>query len=117
MSRMSRVVFVSDDLLFWSRVSSLARAAGVDAVRISDEAGMERAYREGGVTRVLADLSCPGVDLPAWAAKWKTAEPVPELIAFGSHVDEARLAAARDAGYDRVLPNSRLNRELPDLVR
>jgi len=53
----------------------------------------------------------------ATAAATAPVEPVPELIAFGSHVDEARLAAARDAGYDRVLPNSRLNRELPDLVR
>jgi hypothetical protein len=117
MSRMSRVIFVSEDILFWSRVTGLARSAGVDAVRISDEAGMDRAFREGGVTRVIADLSCRGVDLSAWAARWKTAEPAPELVAFGSHVNEAALAAARAAGYDRVMPNSRLNRELADLVR
>jgi hypothetical protein len=114
---MSRVVFVSEDILFWSRVTGLARAAGVEAVRISDEAGMERVFGEGGVTRVIADLGCRGVDLSAWAARWKTADPAPELVAFGSHVNEAALAAARAAGYDRVMPNSRLNRELPDLVR
>jgi len=117
MSRMSRVIFVSDDLMFWSRVTGLARAAGVDAVRLSDEAAMERAFQEGGVVRVIADLACRGVDLTAWAAKWKTADPVPELVAFGSHVNEAALAAARAAGFDRVMPNSRFNRELPDLVR
>ncbi|HJQ97958.1 MAG TPA: hypothetical protein VJ826_06545, partial [Candidatus Polarisedimenticolaceae bacterium] len=90
---MSRVIFVSDDLLFWSRVTGLARNAGVDAVRLSDEAAMERAFHEGGVTRVIADLGCRGVDLAAWVARWKTADPAPELVAFGSHVDEAALSA------------------------
>jgi len=43
--------------------------------------------------------------------------PSPELVAFGSHVDEAALSAARAAGFDRVMPNSRFQKELPDLVR
>jgi DNA-binding response OmpR family regulator len=114
---MSRIVFVSQDVLFWSRVSSLATAAGTEAVRIGDEAGMEKAFGEGGVARVIVDLSVRGVDLPGWARRWASADPRPELIAFGSHVDEAALSAARDAGFDRVMPNSRFHRELAELVR
>jgi DNA-binding response OmpR family regulator len=114
---MSRIVFVSDDLLFWSRVQSLARAAGTEAVRIGDEAGMERAFLEGGVTRVIADLGAKGVDLAAWAERWRGATPRPELVAFGSHVDETALSSARAAGFDRVMPNSRFHREVGDLVR
>lgn len=113
----TRIVFVSADLLFWSRVFSLARSAGSEAVRVADEDGMERAFRQGGVTRILADLSVPGVDLPGWAARWKSLDAPPELVAFGSHVDEGALEAARRAGFDRVLPNSRFNREVAELVR
>ena len=114
---MSRIVFVSEDVLFWSRVVSLARSAGADVVRVSDEASMERVFREGGVKRVIADLGAKGLDLAAWAARWAGADPRPELVAFGSHVDEAALAAARAAGFDRVMPNSRFHREVGELVR
>jgi hypothetical protein len=78
---------------------------------------MERAFEQGGVARVIADLSVRGIDLAAWAGRWASADPRPELIAFGSHVDEAALSAARDAGFDRVMPNSRFHRELAELVR
>ena len=114
---MRRIVFVSGDIMFWSRVQALARAAGTEATRVGDEAAMERAFQEGGVTRVIVDLGSKGIDLPSWAARWNAVEPRPELIAFGSHVDEAALSAARAAGFDRVMPNSRFNREVGELVR
>ena len=114
---MSRIVFVSEDVLFWSRVASLARSSGADAVRVGDEAAMERVFREGGVTRVIVDLGVRGIDLASWASRWAGIDPRPELIAFGSHVDEAALAAARAAGFDRVMPNSRFHREVGELVR
>ena len=114
---MRRILFVSDDLLFWSRVEGLARAAGTKVVRIADEAGMERAFRDGGVTRVIVDLGVKGLDLAAWATRWSGADPRPELVAFGSHVDDAALSAARGAGFDRVMPNSRFHREVGELVR
>ena len=77
---MRRILFVSDDLLFWSRVEGLARSAGTQAVRIGDEAGMERAFREGGVTRVIVDLGVKGLDLGGWATRWAGADPRPELV-------------------------------------
>src|SRR5262245_39645467 len=117
MSRMRRIIFVSDDLLFWSRVQGLARSAGTEAVRIGDEASMERAFGEGGVTRVIVDLGAKWIDFASWAARWNGADPRPELVAFGSHVDEAALSAARAAGFDRVMPNSRFHREVGELVR
>lgn len=113
----ARLLFVSDDLFFWARVDALARAAGREARRVDDEAGMERAFREAGVDRVIADLGARGVDVLAWAPRWKSVDPAPELIAFGSHVDDAALAAARSAGFDRVMPNSRFNREVAELIR
>src|SRR5262245_42847417 len=117
MSRMRRVVFVSADILFWSRVQGLARAAGTAAVGVAGEAGMDRAVGGGGWPRAIFDLAAKGVGFAAWTARWKGAEPPPELVAFGSHVDEAALSAARAAGCDRVMPNSRFHREVGELVR
>jgi len=108
------IVFVSDDVFFWARVHSVAKSLGRDAVRAGDEAAMQAAFAQGGVSRVIVDLGCRAVDGVAWAAKWKGVSPAPELVAFGSHVNEASLAAARIAGFDHVMPNSRFNRELAD---
>jgi hypothetical protein len=39
------------------------------------------------------------------------------VLAFGSHVDAARLQQARDAGCAEVMPRSRLSNELPALLQ
>jgi len=109
-----RILFVSDDVFFWARVHGLAKTLGRDIVRIGDEIAMDAAFRAGGVGRVIVDLGSRSVDGLAWAARWKGASPAPRLIAYGSHVDEAAMAAARNAGFDLVMPNSRFNRQLAD---
>jgi DNA-binding response OmpR family regulator len=109
-----RILFVSDDVFFWARVHAAAKALGRDAVRVGDEAAMDAAFRAGGVARVIVDLGSRSVDALAWAARWKGSSPVPQLIAFGSHVDEAGFKAAREAGFDLVMPNSRFHRSLTE---
>ena len=109
-----KILFVSNDIFFWARMSGTAKSLGCDAVRIGDEAAMEKAFLEGGVARVIVDLGARGVDASAWAARWKGSSPAPQLVAFGSHVDEAAFAAAREAGFDHVMANSAFNRSLAD---
>ena len=109
-----KILFVSDDVFFWARVQGLAKTLGRDAVRVGDEATMAAAFRAGGVARVIVDLGSRSVDGMAWAARWKASSPAPQLVAFGSHVNEAALAAAREAGFDLVMPNSRFNRSLTE---
>ena len=111
-----KVLFVSDDVFFWARVQGTAKTLGRDIQRIGDEASMDAAFREGGVARVIVDLGVRSVDALAWARRWKAVSPAPRLLAFGSHVDEAGLAAARDAGFDEVMPNSKFNRSLAELL-
>jgi hypothetical protein len=111
-----KILFVSDDVFFWARVQGLAKTLARDAVRVGDEATMDAAFHAGGVARVIVDLNSRSVDGLAWAARWKAASPATQLIAFGSHVDEAAFAAARIAGFDLVMPNSRFNRQLAELL-
>ncbi len=109
-----KIVFVSADVFFWARVTSLAKTLGREAVRVGDEAAMDAAFRAGGVSRVIVDLSCRSVDALAWVPRWRATTPSPHLIAFGSHVNEEALAAARDAGFDLVMPNSKFNHQLAE---
>lgn len=104
-----------DDLFFRTRIEATAAAAGVPLLvstalphligRIDSEGG-------GGV---LVDLSLDGA-IEAIAALKQRAEPV-FVVAWGSHVDQPAMDAARGAGADRVLPRSAFTRRLPDILR
>jgi CheY-like chemotaxis protein len=96
-----------DDLIFYSRVSGAAEAAGraVRMVRTAEQ--LAAAARTAPPAGVIVDLQNPGLDLPGLLAALKGACPVmPRVIAYGSHVAADVLRAARQAGCDRVLPRS-----------
>ena len=111
-----RVLVVCDDLFFWARISGTASALGRTVVRITGEPAMEQAWREGGVRRIVADLSSTSVDVIGWASRWKAREAPPEIIGFVSHVDMETQERARRAGFDAVLPNSRFSQKLAELL-
>jgi hypothetical protein len=92
---MARVGLVSPDLLFGSKVEGALRAAGHDVVRGTD----------GEV--VVVDLTQGEIPPPP--------EGVPTL-GFYSHVEQEVRRAAENAGYDLVVPRSRMNREAAKLV-
>jgi hypothetical protein len=92
----ARVGLISPDLLFGSKVEGALRAAGHEVVHGTD-----------GVDAVVIDLTQGEVpDPPAG---------VPSL-GFYSHVEQDVREAADAAGYDMVVPRSRMNREGPALV-
>jgi hypothetical protein len=93
---MARVGLVSPDLLFGSRVEGALRAAGHDVVHGTD-----------GVEVVVVDLTQGQVPAPP--------AEVPTL-GFYSHVERDVRRAAEAAGYDLVVPRSRMNREGAALV-
>lgn len=111
------VLLVSGDLMFWARVRDAAVRAGVPVARIDTDAGMEGAFLAGGVARLLVDLEVPGLDPLPWAVRWKGQPDPPVLVAYGSHVDGARLEAAEKAGFDLVIPRSRFHRQIEELLR
>jgi hypothetical protein len=91
----ARVALLSPDLLFGSKVEGALRAAGHEVVRGTD----------GEV--VVVDLTQGEVPPPP--------EGVPSL-GFYSHVEQDIRRAAEAAGYDLVVPRSRMNREAAALV-
>lgn len=78
-------------------------AAHPDAVFVRTAAALAERVAAGAVATVIVDLSRPDAIDAIGAA---SAAGV-RITAYGSHVDEAGLAAARAAGATEVLPRSR----------
>jgi len=93
----ARVALHCRDLLFGSKVEGALRAAGHDPVRAGETADV-----------VVVDLTDP--DVP-----WPEAGSAPRL-GFYSHVDQETRRRAEEAGFDLVVPRSRMNREGAALV-
>jgi DNA-binding NarL/FixJ family response regulator len=91
------IVALVPDLMDRSRVS----AALPTAVFARDVAAC------AGATVVIVDLGRHGDDVAAL----RIAAPDARIVAFGSHVDEARLESARAAGADLVLARSQFFRD------
>jgi hypothetical protein len=96
---LARVALVCPDLMFGSRVEEALRAAGHDVTRERD-----------GADAVVVDLTADGLDLPELAA---VAAPT---IGFYPHVDVETRRRALDAGFDVVVPRSRMARETAVVV-
>ncbi len=89
------------DLLFGSNVEGALRAAGHQVTR---DAASE-------VDVIVADLTADDVDVEAVGARSDAA-----TLGFYPHVDVEIRRRAEEAGFDMVVPRSRMNREGPALV-
>jgi hypothetical protein len=91
----ARVAVVVPDLLFGSRVQGGVEAAGHELVPADDRPDL-----------VIADVEV--VD--------PTGVTGPKRLGFYPHVQPELKRRAEDAGFDMVVPRSRIARELPDLI-
>jgi hypothetical protein len=94
------VIVFAPDLMDRSRIAA-ALPHAVFVRRVEELVGVPARW-------VIVDLSRPGV------LEVEAAVDAP-VIGFGSHVDEALLAAARAAGCAEVLPRSRFFRRVGEL--
>lgn len=101
---MARVLSIVTDLMLASRVEAGLSAAGHEVVT---RGSLEEAPLEG-VDAIVADLDVEnpealvGLGIP--------------VLGYCSHVDTDTRQVAEAAGVDRVVPRSRMSRELPDLL-
>jgi DNA-binding NarL/FixJ family response regulator len=105
----ARMVALVADLMFAARIRGAAPTA---AVAQSLEALMKAAG--SGTALVLVDLQAR--DAVAAIEQVRERAPSARVVAFGPHVAEAALAAARSAGADRVMPRGAFVRELAAMV-
>jgi CheY-like chemotaxis protein len=109
----ARVVAVFDDLLLGSNVLGMLRAAGHEA-RLAPGAGV----RPDGAAVLVVDLTAGTFDGVELVERLRAEGELGETRTLGvySHVDAATRERALAAGFDLVVPRSRMAREGPALV-
>lgn len=112
MTTAAKGLMLCDDLIFASKVTATARAAGAE-VRVARTAAKFREWLADAPACAIIDLGFAGLDWDGLLAERPAATRV---VAFGSHVDVAGLAAARAAGCDPVLPRSAFVERLEELL-
>jgi DNA-binding NarL/FixJ family response regulator len=117
----ARVIALVPDLLFGSQVQGALQAAGHDVAFAGDVAKARERLAEGADDRgavLVVDLTDDRFDgaaiLEALVADGALAGV--STLAFYSHVDAAVRERAMQAGFDLVVPRSRMAREGAALV-
>jgi hypothetical protein len=110
---MARIVAVFDDLLLGSNVLGMLRAAGHEA----ELTGPDKAHAAGAAVLVV-DLATTGFDGIALFEQLRERGELEGTRALGvySHVHHDVKERAEAAGFDLVVPRSRMAREGPALV-
>jgi hypothetical protein len=96
----ARVALLCPDLLFGSKLQGALRAAGHEPVASGEQAEL-----------LIVDLT----DEPDARIVQSAAAGIPRL-GFYSHVEQDVRRRAEEAGFDRVVPRSRINRDAAALV-
>ncbi len=102
---MARVLAVAPDLFFASKIDATLKAAGHDVTILSSFPGAAA----GEPDLLIVDLD----HTPDFGAG---VEPGTPALGFYSHTDVDTRRAAEAAGFDLVVPRSRMAREMPELV-
>lgn len=110
-------VLLSDDLIDASRIVGATRAAGLDVKTARTVEQLLQLVGDQKPTCVVVDLHHPGLDVADLVRRSREPEGVAfRVVAYGSHVDAARLKAARTAGCQLVLPRSAFFERLPQEI-
>ncbi len=109
-----RIIFFTGDLVFPSRVAGVARRLDAPMNVVASAEALSASFnadpQQGAV--VLLDLNFPAVDVADVAARIEAIGTPSVMIAFGPHVHEAKLDAARAAGCDFVLTRGQFDSQM-----
>jgi CheY-like chemotaxis protein len=98
------VVLLTGDLMVMSRVAGAAARSAVTLLTASNGLQAVEFCRSQAAELLVIDLTMPSVDVAELVVAVRcTVNAAPKVIAFGPHVHEERLAAARAAGCDDVV--------------
>jgi hypothetical protein len=118
---MARVLALVPDLLFGSRVQGALTAAGHEVELIADAGTVtDRLDGDGsaGAAVLVVDLTNEDLDGAALVESLTGSGLLKgtRTLGFYSHVDAPARARAEEAGFDLVVPRSRMAREGAELV-
>jgi hypothetical protein len=118
----ARVVALVPDLLFGSQVQGALTAAGHEVELVADETRLRARLGDiaaPSVATLVVDLTNEALDGPALveALSLEGLLAQTRTLGFYAHVDVSVRERAERAGFDLVIPRSRMAREGAELVR
>ena len=118
---MIRVLVLTNDLLFGSRIQGDLSAAGKEVELIADQARLRARLAESerpGANMLIVDLTDERLDGAGVVGALSAEGALGSLktLGFYSHVDVVARERAEQAGFDLVVPRSRMAREGAALV-
>ncbi len=116
MAQPPKVLLICGDLFFASRVTGAAEGVGVAIDVAARLEQVRERLRESDYGLVLLDLEMRGVT-PAEVIGMLPEDGRPHIVAFGPHVREEQLRAAREAGCDEVFARGRFSNQLADILK
>jgi DNA-binding NarL/FixJ family response regulator len=112
------ILIAVDDFLFRSKIRATARQAGVELAFARTPADMLDQARSLKPSLAIFDLNSAAMEPIATIAAMKRDPALASIrtLGFVSHVDTARIQAARAAGTDDVLARSAFAENLADIL-
>jgi DNA-binding NarL/FixJ family response regulator len=111
------VVLLTGDLMVASRVAGAAARVGTSVETAGTTEQAVARCAEGSVELLLVDLSAPAAKPQELVGQLMSfGGDRPTIVAFGPHVHEALLSAAREAGCDEVVSRGQFFAQLDALI-
>lgn len=108
-------VLIAADLMTTSTAQGAAQRADVELKVVALRNATSAVSEETRL--VVIDLTHAATDLTPLVGELRAQSPSATVIAFGPHVQEQRLQAAREAGCDRVLTRGQWHSDSEQLLR
>jgi DNA-binding NarL/FixJ family response regulator len=115
---MENVLFLGNDLMFQSKISSACRAAGLNlkVVRKPNELSADW-LEEPQPKLVIVDLGLPGLELAQVYGSLHAQIPDAKWLGYAAHVLEDRLQEAKALGLDAVITRGQFERDIVGIVQ
>ena len=112
------IVAILDDMFFASKLREAAKASGVDIEFIKSEFALHGFNPSEPPSLVIVDLANKNIAPLDIVRLIKSSDKFgnARVIGYLPHVAKELAARVLDAGYDQVLPRSRLSRELATIL-
>lgn len=107
-------LLLDSDLFFAVKVIALLKRIGFETTTVRRDQDWAERMADGSASIALVNTAARGLD---WRAAIIAARAAGlPVIAYGSHVDVETQSEARAAGATRVIANSKLAADLPEIV-
>lgn len=112
------VVFVGNDLMFQSKISSACQSASL-ALKVlrNPQTSLKEPLGEITPSLIIVDLGLPNIDLEALICTGKQEYPQSLWLGYGAHVLAERLEQASQLGFDMVLTRGQFDRDMHRILQ